>query len=82
MASFAAPTLLCVSEQLNIIEMARKDLRDLERDFRISADIWHGKGAIETARVDAERANAIDRAVSVLLEVERKYRNAKNATYA
>ena len=82
MAGFAAPPLLGVDEQLKILEMARHQLRDKETDYRKSADEWHKLGAVETARARCDKANALDEAVTVLLEVERKYRNAKNATYA
>jgi hypothetical protein len=81
-ASLAAPTLLCVSEQLDILEILRKKLRDTERDYRISADCWDNNGALETAHVEKVRADTIDLAIRQLLEVERKYRNANNATYA
>lgn len=82
MAGFAAPPLLGVDEQLKIIEMARHKLRDKERDYRMEADRWHNLGAVETARARCEKAIALDEAVSVLLEVERNWQNAKNATYA
>ena len=81
-AAVRSSDLLCVSEQLDIIEICRKELRDTERDYRISADCWDNKGALETAHVQKVRADTIDLAVRQLLEVERKYRNAKNATYA
>lgn len=81
-AAVGCSALLGVDEQLKILEMARHQLRDKETDYRKSSDEWHKLGAVETARARCDKANALDEAVTVLLEVERKYRNAKNATYA
>jgi hypothetical protein len=72
---------LSVDEQLNILEMARHQIREKETDYRKASDEWHKLGASETAIARANKANALGEAVLVLLEVEKKYRNAKESAY-
>jgi hypothetical protein len=81
-SGLSSASLLGVCEQLDILKMARDRLRNMERDYRKSADEYHKLGAPETARVRCEKADTLNEAVNVILAVECKYTNAKNATYA
>ena len=62
--------LLCASDQVTTLQLAREKLRDLERDYRKSADDWHAMGARETAAMRCAKADALDEAVRVLLAIE------------
>lgn len=68
-------------EELKVVEMARRNLREKECEYRKEADRWHNLGAVETARAKAEKANTLDEAVGVLLEVEQNWQRSKNAKY-